>query len=66
MPNVEFNEEKEYTDSLAREGGARYSRFARLVIRLGLAKDETGANIVLVGLAVLVVVLAAALFFSAS
>lgn len=65
MPNVEFSEEEAYTASLrdaAKERGGRTRGLAHFIIRIGLAKDETGANIILVGVAVLAVLLAVVIF----
>lgn len=66
MTDVEFSEEKEYADSVAREKTGALRGFARFVIRLGLAKDETGANIVLIGIALIVTVLAVVLVLTAA
>lgn len=65
MSNVEFSEEKAYEASLERHrtDGVRERGLIGLVIRLGIAKDRTGANIMLIALAVLAVLLAVALFW---
>lgn len=69
MPNVEFSEEKAYNAELERSarargttprGGLRY-----LPIRLGLAKDETGAMLVLVIVGAVALVLAVVVFLGA-
>lgn len=66
MADVEFSEEKEYTESFERKGTTGLRGFARFVIRLGLAKDETGANMVLIGTALIVAVLAVVLVLTAA
>lgn len=69
MDEVEFSEEKEYDASLrqlteqAAEGKKGF--ISTLPVILGLAKDETGANIVLVGVAITVIILAAGIFLYA-
>ncbi len=64
MSNVEFSEEEGLKTSLSRKdtSGGGGSGLHKLAIRLGLAKDETGANMILIGVAILAVVLAVTFF----
>ena len=62
MSNVEFSEEQAYTTALNQMGKAPASGLRALPIKLGLAKDEAGADIVLASIAVLAAVLAIAVF----
>ncbi|OHA20766.1 MAG: hypothetical protein A2849_02460 [Candidatus Taylorbacteria bacterium RIFCSPHIGHO2_01_FULL_51_15] len=66
MSNVEFSEEEAYNAALHRKAAAKpVRRLSTLPIRLGLAKDETGATIILIGVAIVVLVtMAAVLFFA--
>ena len=67
MSDVEFNEEQEFNQSmekLASRGRGKWSPLG-MAIRWGLAKDETGANIVLSVIALVVVVLAVIIFLRA-
>ncbi|MDO8594808.1 MAG: hypothetical protein Q7R93_04860 [bacterium] len=69
MSDVEFSEEKAYNAALEdanKKAAAKDRSISSLPIRLGLAKDETGSIIVLVGVGLLAFVLAAVIFFSAS
>ncbi len=63
MPNVEFSEEREYSNALDAQGRPPVKGLRALPIRLGLAKDETGADIVLSGVAILAVILGVIVFF---
>lgn len=67
MPDVEFSEEKSFEDSVSKLGSREKEKRtpARLAVRLGLAKDETGVNIILITVA-LVAVLLAVIFFVAA
>ena len=61
--SVEFDEPTAMT---TRSASSRRSKFAELVIKTGLAKDEQGANTVLVVIAVAMIVIALFLFFRSS
>lgn len=65
MSNVEFSDEKAYTASLERRGTPPKKGLGSLPIRLGLAKDETGAIIVLIVVAILVFAVAGFIFIRA-
>jgi hypothetical protein len=58
MANVEFNEPSYTVRAAAPAAGGSSSSFSRLVIKFGLAKDEKGAQMVLLGIAVIAIVLA--------
>ena len=63
MAEVEFSEEKAYNASMKRALESAPKRgIANLPIKLGLAKDETGATIVMVGVGILALVLAVIIF----
>lgn len=62
MPDVEFSEERGYSSALNAMGKPPAKGLRALPIRLGLAKDETGADMVLIGIAILAVVLGLAVF----
>ncbi len=65
MTDVEFSEEKAYKasyDEAAEKASASQRGLLKLPIRLGLAKDETGATIVLAAVGILAVVLAVVIF----
>ncbi len=65
MENVEFSEEKAYNatlDKAVERATSNEKSLSTLPIRLGLAKDETGATIILVGIGVLAFILAAIIF----
>ena len=64
MSNVEFSEEEAYKASLSKmEANHPVGGLQTLPIRLGLAKDETGANIILIGISILVAILALSVFY---
>ncbi len=63
MPNVEFSEERAYSNALDMRGRPPAKGLRALVLRLGLAKDETGADIILSGVAILATILAVIVFF---
>jgi len=69
MDDVEFSEEKEYDASLRKlteqASADKKSFLSTFPIILGLAKDETGANMVLVGIAITAIILAAGIFLYA-
>lgn len=68
MANVEFSEEEAYQASLrdaAKERGLGTRGLTYFVIRIGLAKDKTGAGIILIGVAVLAALLAVVIFWFA-
>ena len=66
MSDVEFSEEKADDASLKRAlETAPKKGIGNLPVRLGLAKDETGATIVLIGVGVLAVILALIIFLLA-
>ena len=68
MSNVEFSEEKAYNASLERmtqKAQKEVKGLNRLPITLGLAKDETGATIVLSVVGVLAFVLGVIIFLTA-
>ncbi|GEM_PF-735782 len=62
MPNVEFSEEQAYSTAFANRERTPVQGLRALPIRLGLAKDEKGADMVLVGIAILAIVLGLAVF----
>jgi len=62
MANVEFNEPSYTVRTAAPVAGGSSSSFSRLVIKFGLAKDEKGAQMVLLGIAVIAIVLAVFVF----
>ncbi len=67
MSDVEFSEEKAYNASLERAiQSAPKKGLGSLPIKLGLAKDETGANIVLGGVGILAIVIGIIVFVSAA
>lgn len=64
MPDVEFSEEESFNASvhkLASRGRGKWTP-AMLAVRLGLAKDETGANIILISIAFIALVLTVIFF----
>ena len=64
MSNVEFSEEEAYKASLSKmEANHPVRGLQTLPIRLGLAKDETGANIILIGISLIVALLALSVFY---
>ena len=63
MPNVEFSEERAYSTALDTMGRPPAKGLRALPIRLGLAKDETGADMILSGVAILATILAVAVFY---
>lgn len=69
MDEVEFSEEKEYDASirkLSRLSAANKKSFiSSLPVMLGLAKDETGTDLVLIGIGATALVLAAGIFLYA-
>ncbi|MEK7169725.1 MAG: hypothetical protein AAB767_00375, partial [Patescibacteria group bacterium] len=69
MDEVEFSEEKEDDASirkLSRLAAANKKSFIRsLPVMLGLAKDETGTDLVLIGIGATALVLAAGIFLYA-
>jgi hypothetical protein len=54
MNNVEF-EEEQYSQTTS--SGQKPSKMAAILISLGVVKDEKGANVVLVGLIVVLVII---------
>ena len=63
MSDVEFSEETAYTASLQRTQKKAPKRgLLNLLIKIGLAKDETGAIIVLVVIGILAFVLSVVIF----
>ena len=63
MSDVEFSEEKAYDASIQKAlSKAPKKGISMLPIKLGLAKDETGATIVLVGIGALALILAVIIF----
>jgi len=54
MSNIEFNEEQ-YSQTTS--SGPKPSKMAAMIISTGLVKDEKGANVVLVGLIMVLVVI---------
>lgn len=63
MSDVEFSEEKAYDASLQRAAeNAPKKGLGNLPIKFGLAKDETGATIVLAGIGILALVLGVIIF----
>ncbi len=64
MSDVQFSEEEGLKAPLYRHGasGGGGGGLQRLPIRLGLAKDETGATIILIVIGLFAVVLAVILF----
>ncbi|MSU56406.1 MAG: hypothetical protein EXS51_03845 [Candidatus Taylorbacteria bacterium] len=66
MDEVEFSEERAYTADIQKAlEMAPKKGFAQLPIKLGLAKDETGANIILIGVAVFTLLLGTIIFLLA-
>ena len=63
MPDVEFSEERGYSSALNAMGKPPAKGLRALPIKLGLAKDETGADIVLSAVAILAVILGIATYF---
>ena len=68
--DVEFSEEEAYKAEMQKRAAPleakERSKLADIPIRLGLAKDETGANIVLVAVGIFAVLSALLVFFIAS
>ena len=63
MSEVEFSEEKAYDASIQKVlADAPKKSISNLPIKLGLAKDETGATMVLAGVGILAFVLAVIIF----
>ncbi|MDO8619993.1 MAG: hypothetical protein Q7R64_01430 [bacterium] len=63
MPDVEFSEEQAYSASLSKVGAsASVGGLRALPIKLGLAKDETGADIILIAVAIIALILMVVLF----
>lgn len=67
MQDVEFSEEKSFDASVNKLASREKEKWtpARLAVRLGLAKDETGVNIILITVALVVVLLTVILFIAA-
>lgn len=68
MSNVEFSEEKAYNASLEKvtqKAAREVKGLNRIPIALGLAKDETGATVVLSGMGVLAFILGVIIFLTA-
>ncbi len=69
MDEVEFSEEKEYDASLRKlteiAAAEKKGFITTLPIILGLAKDDTGANMVLIGVGVTALLLTVAIFLYA-
>lgn len=70
MPQVEFSEEEAYKTEIdqraaAMGSGSKPWSLLEIPKKLGLASDETGANIVLAVIAVVSVIAALVIFFSA-
>jgi len=63
MTDVEFNEPNYATRASGIPAAGGSSAFSRLVIKTGLAKDEKGAQRVLLIIAILAIVIAAFVFF---
>lgn len=68
MSNVEFSEEKAYNASLEKvtqKAAREVKGLSKIPIALGLAKDETGATIVLAGVGALALILGVIIFLTA-
>ena len=68
MANVEFSEEKAYNASLEKvtqKAEKEAKGLSRIPIALGLAKDETGATIILAGVGVVAFILGVVIFLTA-
>lgn len=67
MQDVEFSEEKSFDASVNKLVLREKEKWtpARLAVRLGLAKDETGVNIILITVSLVVVLLTVILFIAA-
>ncbi len=68
MNNVEFPEEQSFINASAAKQGGRIQKprgLFGMVIRSGLAKDETGALVILAAAGLLALILAGAVLFVA-
>lgn len=68
MPDVEFSEEESFNASINKTASRSRGKWnpATMAVRLGLAKDETGVNIILISIALIALVLAVIFFVFAS
>ncbi|MDP3996414.1 MAG: hypothetical protein Q8P86_01820 [bacterium] len=62
MPNVEFNDENQYTP-MQSMGTGSVSGLTGWLIKIGVAKDVTGANKILLGIAVVSLIVAVVVFW---